>query len=736
MASREARSGDRTLEACVDMVLSTVGPRLVVGTPLGLGKPMELLNAFYRRARADPDLELVLITGLTLLPPRPRGELERRLLDPILERVFGGCPLPAWEEARRADRLPPNVRVHEFFLQPGSLLDSKCAQQDYVASNYTHVARDAIDRGVNVYVQMVARRVRDGRTELSLSSNPDLALDVVPELRRHARATGVPRVSVADVHERLPFLGGDAQVEPSFFDHVLDRGADTRLFGTPDEPVSTTDWMIALHVSALIRDGGTLQLGIGSLSDGVCHMLRLRHEQNAAWRELLDAAGVRDHSGELIARLGGLDPFEEGLYAATEMLVDGYLELYRAGILRRRVWPSPTLQRLANAGALGERPHCKVLEALCASREIGSPLRPSDLERLVDLGVLHPGIRLEGDFLVLPDGTRAPADLREEETLRALETTGLGTAYRGGRIAHAAFFLGPEAFYRELADLPEEERELFETTRVGRVNSLFGDEELRRLQRRHARYVNTTLSVSLLGAASSDALEDGRVISGVGGQYNLVAMAHELKDARSILMLRSTRARGGRVTSNVVFSYGNTTIPRHLRDLVVTEYGIADLRGRTDAECCAAMIRIADARFQQTLAARARRAGKLPPGWTVPAAARRNTPERLHDLVTPRRRAGLLPRFPFGTDLDEREAVLANSLRATRDRWRAGRPRLPSPAELARILRPPDAARPYLERMGLDAPKTLRERLLRWVLLYSLVTERCLERPVADRGRD
>lgn len=722
--------GDRPLEACVDRVLAAVGPRLVLGTPLGLGKPIELLNAFYRRALAEPDLELVLITGLTLLPPRPRGELQRRLLEPILERIFGGCPLPAWEEARRADRLPPNVRVHEFFLQPGALLSSQSAQRDYVASNYTHVARDALARDVNVYAQMVARRVRDGRTELSLSSNPDLALDVVPEMRRRARAGGAPQVSIADVHERLPFLGGDARVEPSFFDHVLDRGADTRLFGTPDEPVSTTDWMIALHVSALVRDGGTLQLGIGSLSDGVCHMLRLRHERNAAWRELLDAASVRERHGDLVAGLGGLEPFEEGLYAATEMLVDGYLELYRAGILRRRVWPSPTLQRLANANALGDRPHRAVLEELRAAGEVRSPLEPADLQRLVELGVLHPQVRLEEDLLVLPGGARVPADLREPATLDALETSGLGAAYRGGRVAHAAFFLGPEAFYRELVELPEEERELFETTRVSRVNSLFGDEELRRLQRRDARYVNTTLMVSLLGAASSDGLEDGRVISGVGGQYNLVAMAHELEGARSILMLRSTRARGGRVTSNVVFSYGNTTIPRHLRDLVVTEYGIADLRGRTDAECCAAMIAIADARFQERLAAQARRAGKLPAGWTVPAAARGNTPERLHDLVTPRRRLGLLPRFPFGTDLDDREAVLAASLRATRDRWRAGRPRLPSPVHLGRILRPPDAARPYLERMGLDAPRTLRERLLRWVLLYSLVTEGCLERPL------
>src|SRR5260221_6025402 len=92
------------------------------------------------------------------------------------------------------------------------------------------------------------------------------------------------------------------------------------------------------------------------------------------------------------------------------------------------------------------------------------------------------------------------------------------------------------------------------------------------------------MMVTLSGAAVSDGLADGRVVSGVGGQYNFVAMAHELERARSILLLRSTREAGGRVESNIVFNYGHVTIPRHPRDIVVTQHGVADLPGRTDAE--------------------------------------------------------------------------------------------------------------------------------------------------------
>jgi len=118
----------------------------------------------------------------------------------------------------------------------------------------------------------------------------------------------------------------------------------------------------------------------------------------------------------------------------------------------------------------------------------------------------------------------------------------------------------------------------------------------------------------------SDGLESGQVVSGVCGQYNFVAMAHALKGGRSILMLRSTREHRGKVSSNILWNYGHTTIPRHLRDIYVTEYGIADLRGKSDEQCVMAMVSIADARFQDELCERAKSNGKLRLDFMPPAA--------------------------------------------------------------------------------------------------------------------
>jgi len=83
-------------------------------------------------------------------------------------------------------------------------------------------------------------------------------------------------------------------------------------------------------------------------------------------------------------------------------------------------------------------------------------------------------------------------------------------------------------------------------TRVSDINQLYGGREaLDAVQRRDARFFNTCMMATALGAAVSDALADGQVVSGVGGQYNFVAMAHALAGGRSILLLRSTRSGHG-----------------------------------------------------------------------------------------------------------------------------------------------------------------------------------------------
>jgi acyl-CoA hydrolase len=302
---------------------------------------------------------------------------------------------------------------------------------------------------------------------------------------------------------------------------------------------------------------------------------------------------------------------------------------------------------------------------------------------------------------------------------REVVTSGLGVRLRNGVLLHGGFFLGPKGFYAALRELAEGERRQFNMTSVGFINQLYGEDmALRVEQRQHARFINTAMMMTLTGAAISDGLADGRVVSGVGGQYNFVAMAHALPGAHSVLCVRSTRTRAGRTVSNIVWNYGHCTIPRHLRDVVITEYGIAALRGREDREVIAALINIADSRFQEELLRQAQAAGKLSRDYRIPEPYRHNTPASLDRMLVAQRRAGLFSDYPFGTDFTSEEIVLAKALGRLRERTGTLKGKAGSIA--AALLRGgvPAALRPFLSRLQLDRPGSVQELL--WQRLVAL----------------
>jgi acyl-CoA hydrolase len=703
---------------CVDAVLRRVGPRIVLALPLGIGKPNPLVNEFYRRALRDSTIDLTILTALSLLKPVARSALEARLLTPLAARVFGTYVEPEYARAMQSDTLPPNIRIVEFFLAPGAFLNSHHAQRHYLSANYTHVARDCLARGLNVMAQLVARRMVNGELQLSFGSNADVSVDLLP-LIEEARATGRDIVMVAQTHAQMPFMTGHALVDPGRFDFLIDDPRyDYDLFCPPNPPLGTVDHAIGVYASALVRDGGTLQIGIGELGDSLVYALLLRHQQNAAWSRALQALGTAT-AAPLIPAEGGDAPFCAGLFACTEMFVDQLLELYRAGILCRRVYDSLPLERLLSSGQTGERFDERIL-GLLAAAGAGPVLSSAEFADLKCHGVFREDVEFADARVRAAGGEWIAANLADPASRARLAAECLGSELRNGQVLHAGFFLGPRGFYAALRELPEGERAQFGMRGVAFVNQLYGaDQELRILQRRAARCINTTMMVTLLGAAVSDALENGQVVSGVGGQYNFVAMAHALPGARSILCVRATRTRHGHTTSNIIWNYAHQTIPRHLRDLVVTEYGIADLRGRTDEEIIIALLNVADSRFQDALLSRARSAGKIRADYRIPDAFRNNLPQRLTLALRGHRQQGYFSEYPFGTDLAEEEIVLARALK-----FLAGRASSPwgrvKTAAASLAATPASRHASALRRMGLDQPRGLSERLQRRLVVFAL----------------
>ncbi|HVV40220.1 MAG TPA: acetyl-CoA hydrolase/transferase C-terminal domain-containing protein [Nitrobacter sp.] len=601
--------------AVADDIIRETGPRLVVGLPLGLGKANHIINALYARAAADRGLDLTFFSALTLEKPRPSNELEKRFIAPVIDRLFGGWPDLDYAAALHAGALPPNIKVIEFFFLAGKWLRNAYAQQHYISANYTHAAAYIRDRGLNVITQLVAKRIVNGETRYSLSCNTDTTLDLL-------RARDEGRVSfklIGQVNSELPFMPGDGDLPASEFSAILDSPeTDFPLFAPPSEPVSDTKYAIGLHAAGLIKDGGSLQIGIGQVGDALAQSLILRHRDNARFRETVARLAPGSTAAENAT-------FTTGLYGVSEMVFEAFLGLIEAGVLKREV-----------------------------------------------------------------DGT----------------------------VLHGAFFLGPKSFYRALREMAPEDRARIQMTAVSFTNALYGDEAIKRRARLDARFVNNAMMATLMGAVVSDGLDDGQVVSGVGGQYNFVAQAFELEGARSILTLESTRQGKRGAVSNVRWSYGHETIPRHLRDIIVTEYGIADLRGKSDADVIAAMLNVTDSRFQVELKLQAKDAGKLPRDYQIPAAHRENFPDRITAALKPARDAGLLPAFPFGSDFTDVEQRLIPALQILQEASRSPRRLLSLAVE---GLRPASMAdQPALARMGLDRPNMLSDRFYRMLLNAAL----------------
>ncbi|MEE4250390.1 MAG: acetyl-CoA hydrolase/transferase C-terminal domain-containing protein [Alcanivoracaceae bacterium] len=698
----------------VDRVLETVGGEIRLGLPLGLGKPNRFVNELYRRACEDPHISLSIYTALSLGRPKAGSDLEKRFLNPFVERVFGDYEELDYLRDLRAGKLPENVIVSEFFFQPGSMLANTHAQQHYISSNYTHAPRDINQRRVNVVAQMVAPV---DEQSVSLSCNPEITLDLLPLLQAR-RAAGEAIMVIGQLHNDLPKMTGDAQVSQDAFDLLIDdAAAQTTLFSTPNMPVDLQDHFVGLHASSLLRDGGLIQIGIGSLGDALVHHALKRALDNDRYQDICQAAGMAHFSG-IIDSTGGLGEFRQGLYGCSEMVTAALLALFDAGVIRRPVYDDLTLQTLINEGALTSPLGPHAIDVLLQHGVIQPELTGTSLAWLQRFGIIDSRIQLNAGQLLLPDSQSVANDINNGATRDALAPF-IGKRLLGGTLLHGGFFLGPEAFYARLRALDAWERSSINMTRISFVNQLYGDEQLKRAQRQHGRFFNTAFTMTALGAGVADQVEDGRVLSGVGGQYNFVAQAHELDDARSVLMLRSWRERGGEAASNIVWSYGHNTIPRHLRDIVVTEYGIADLRGRNDSEVVQAMLNITDSRFQESLLQQAKSVGKLSADYQVPELFRANRPERLSEVRAQFSDADF-PVFPMGCDFSAVEQQLITALgwlkrkMSQKEYLQLGRAALMEERDHVQHFSA------HLQRMGLAAPQSMKERLYRRLLLTAL----------------
>jgi itaconate CoA-transferase len=116
--------------------------------------------------------------------------------------------------------------------------------------------------------------------------------------------------------------------------------------------------------------------------------------------------------------------------------------------------------------------------------------------------------------------------------------------------------------------------------------------------------VNSTIEMDLTGACNSEHVK-GHQYSATGGQLDFVRGAYASRGGKSIIAFHSTTG-GGQVSKIVSRLSGPVTTPRTDTHLVVTEYGVANLKGLSSTERANAIIRLAHPEFREALSAQAR----------------------------------------------------------------------------------------------------------------------------------
>jgi len=306
-------------------------------------------------------------------------------------------------------------------------------------------------------------------------------------------------------------------------------------------------------------------------------------------------------------------------------------ELHRAGADAERllmVEVSPHFPRTRGSGAYRHALHIDEIDVLVESesRPIALPdPPPTEADRAIAehaRSFIPEGATLQTGIGSIPSviaGLLAEGDGGDYGVHSEMFTTGLMRLQQAGKVSNrkgqfdgvsvSTFAFGTEELYSwlhgndDVAFLPAD---------VVNSPDVIGRNRL-------AITVNGALAIDIHGQVVADTIA-GRQFSGIGGHEDFVSGPGLSLEARSLICLPSTVEVGGEVRSRIApwFDAGTViTTPRHQVDVVVTEYGAAELQGKTVRGRGEALAQIAHPDFRDELLAAAARASKgrspLPP---------------------------------------------------------------------------------------------------------------------------
>ena len=271
---------------------------------------------------------------------------------------------------------------------------------------------------------------------------------------------------------------GAANVGAETFDLLLDHSRyDYDLFAPPNPALATVDHAIGLHASALVRDAGTLQIGIGELGDSIVYSLLLRHQRTTPGGARCADAGTE--------RSAALVDADRRARAVHHRPVRRHRDVRRPDarpVPRRH--PAPPRLRLSTVAARAGRERLEHARRRGAARRTASRRRRGP--RTCSARTTSRRCATPASCAARRASTTAPSSRptacastrtwRTRRRARRWRANAWASSCRAARSCTRASCSGPRAFYAALRALPESERRLFDMRGVGYINQLYGDD--------------------------------------------------------------------------------------------------------------------------------------------------------------------------------------------------------------------------------------------------------------------
>ncbi|MDO4707105.1 MAG: acetyl-CoA hydrolase/transferase C-terminal domain-containing protein [Porphyromonadaceae bacterium] len=197
------------------------------------------------------------------------------------------------------------------FLDKGSRVAYRECRADFIPCHF-HELPDLFVLGlypVDVAIVQLSLPNAEGYCSFGVSN------DYTKAAAEHAS------VIIAEVNDRMPFIGGDNLIHVSQLDYIVE--VSKPLPAVPAAPIGDIERQIAAHCAPLIRDGDTLQLGIGAIPDAVLQSLHGRKDLGIHTEMFTDGVMHLIRSGQINGKRKTLHP---GKVVTT--LVMGSEELY------------------------------------------------------------------------------------------------------------------------------------------------------------------------------------------------------------------------------------------------------------------------------------------------------------------------------------------------------------------------------------------------------------------------